>query len=325
MASLSDWKIPSSAQPKPEDYRYDLDQALTSVVGIRTIIPSDAFTADTLGTERTGNGVLINADGLVLTIGYIITEAETVWLTLIDGRAVPGHVLGYDQVTGFGLIQALARLDLPALPFGKSSEAQLGEQVVMGGAGGRQRSVAARLIGRQEFAGYWEYVLDEALFTSPAHPHWGGTAAIGPAGDLLGIGSLQLEQAREGGKSEHINMVVPIDLLKPILTDLQTRGQANRPPRPWLGLYATEIEDKVVIVGLAKNGPAQRADLRTGDIVLEVAGKEVRNLAGLFRQIWSLGQAGVDVPLRAYRDGKTLELRVKSGDRNRFLKAPRLH
>jgi S1-C subfamily serine protease len=325
MATLSDWKVPSSVQPKPENYRYDLDRALSSVVGVRTIIPSDAFTADTLGTERTGNGVLIRPDGLVVTIGYIITEAETVWLSLIDGRAVQGHVLGYDQVTGFGLIQALARLDLPALPIGNSSEAQIGESVVIGGAGGRQRSVAAKLVGRQEFAGYWEYVLDEALFTSPSHPHWGGTALIGPSGDLLGIGSLQLEQAREGGKSEHINMIVPIDLLKPILDDLQTRGQPDRPPRPWLGLYATEIEDKVVVVGLAKNGPAQRADLRTGDIVLSVGGTEVSNLAGLFRRIWSLGQAGVEVPLRAYRDGKTLDLRVKSGDRNRFLKAPRLH
>jgi S1-C subfamily serine protease len=325
MASISNLKIAPAMQPKPADYRYDLDQALTSVVGVRTIIPADAFTADTLGTERTGNGVLIRSDGLVLTIGYLVTEAETVWLSLINGRAVPGHVLGYDQATGFGLIQALGRLDLPTLPIGQSSAAQLGEQVVIGGAGGRQRSVAARLVGRQEFAGYWEYVLDEALFTSPAHPHWGGTALIGPAGDLLGIGSLQLEQARGEGSSEHINMMVPIDLLKPILDDLLTQGQPNRPPRPWLGLYATEMEDRVVVVGLAKNGPAQRADLRTGDIVLAVGGAEVRNLAGLFRQIWALGQAGVEVPLRAYRDGKTLDLRVKSGDRNRFLKAPRLH
>jgi S1-C subfamily serine protease len=325
MVSLMDWKIPSSVQPKPENYRYDLDHALTSVVGVRTIVPADAFTAETLGTERTGNGVLIRADGLVLTIGYLITEAETVWLSLIDGRAVPGHVLGYDQASGFGLVQALARLDLPALPLGESATAQLGDAVVVGGAGGRSRSVAARLIGRQEFAGYWEYVLDEAMFTAPAHPHWGGTAVIGPAGELIGVGSLQLEQAREGGRTENINMVVPIDLLKPILEDLQTRGQANRPPRPWLGLYATEIEDKIVVVGLAKNGPAQRADLRTGDIVLSVGGTEVRGLASMFRRIWSLGQAGVEVPLLAYRDGKMLELRVKSSDRNRFLKAPRLH
>jgi S1-C subfamily serine protease len=325
VVQVSDWKIPASAQPKPEDYRYDLDHALTAVVGVRAIIPGDAFTAETLGTERTGNGVIIRADGLVLTIGYLITEAESVWLSLIDGRAVPGHVLGYDQASGFGLVQALARLDLPALPLGDPSTVQLGDPVVVGGAGGRQRSVAARLVGRQEFAGYWEYVLDEALFTSPAHPHWGGTAVIGPTGDLIGIGSLQLEQAREGGKTEYINMAVPINLLKPILEDLQTRGQANRPPRPWLGLYATEIEDKVVVVGLAKNGPAQRADVRTGDIVLSVGGTDVSSLADMFRRVWSLGQAGVEVPLLTYRDGKTMDVRVKSGDRNRFLKAPRLH
>ena len=138
MASLSDWKVPASVQPKPEDYSYDLEAALSAVVGVRAVVPADAFTADTLGTERAGNGVLIRNDGLVLTIGYLITEADTIWLSLIDGRAVPGTVLAYDQTTGFGLIQALARLDLPALPLGQSSAASVGERVVVGGAGGRQ-------------------------------------------------------------------------------------------------------------------------------------------------------------------------------------------
>ena len=136
MASVSDWKVPASVQPRPEDYAYDLEAALSAVVGVRAIVPSDAFTADTLGTERAGNGVLIRADGLVLTIGYLVTEAETIWLTLIDGRAVPGTVLAYDQSTGFGLVQALARLDLPALPLGSSSSVSVGERVVVGGAGG---------------------------------------------------------------------------------------------------------------------------------------------------------------------------------------------
>src|SRR6195256_625509 len=322
--SPSDWKVPPSAQPKPEDYAYDLDHALSSVVGIRSIVPADAFSAETLGTERAGNGVLIREDGVVLTIGYLITEAESVWLSFSDGRAVPGHVLGYDQETGFGLVQALARLDLPALSLGQSATAPVGERVVVGGAGGRHHSVAARLAARQEFAGYWEYVLDEAIFTAPAHPNWGGTAVIGPQGDLLGIGSLHLEQPREQG-SEHLNMVVPIDLLKPILEDLLTLGMRIRPPRPWLGLYATEVNDKCVVVGLSNRGPARKADLRTGDVVLEVGGAEVKDLAGLFRRIWSLGNAGVEVPMKIYRDGRTIELKVPSGDRNRFLKGPRLH
>jgi S1-C subfamily serine protease len=325
MPAPSDWKVPSSIEPKAEDYDYDLDRALASLVAIRSVVPPDAFSAETLGTERAGNGVLIREDGVVLTIGYLITEAEAVWLTFSDGRVASGHALGYDQETGFGLVQALAHLDLPAMTIGDSSSAVVGERVVVAGAGGRRHSVAARIAARQEFAGYWEYVLDDALFTAPAHPNWGGTAVIGPQGDLLGIGSLQLEQPRDKGSAEHLNMSVPIDLLKPILDDLLTLGQRNRPPRPWLGLYATEVNDRVVVVGLSSRGPARKADLRTGDVLLAVGGAEVSDLAGLFRRIWSLGNAGVKVPLTVYREGRTLELNVASADRRRFLKAPRLH
>src|SRR5262245_16413067 len=324
MACRSDWQVSSVLQPKPEDYAYDLNSVLASVVALRATIPTDAFTAETLGTERAGNGVIIR-DNVVLTIGYLITEADSIWLHLSDGRVVPGHALGYDQETGFGLVQALARIDLPAMPIGQSSPAEGGDRVVVAGAGGRHRSVAARIVDRHEFAGYWEYVLDEAIFTAPAHPNWGGTALIGAAGELIGIGSLQLERPREAGSSEHLNMIVPIDLLKPVLDDLTTYGRRNRPPRPWLGLYASEIESRIVIVGLATGGPAQRAKLHTGDIVLAVAGMEVQGLASFFRRIWSLGNAGVEVPLLIYRDGRTFELRITSGDRNRFLKGPRLH
>jgi S1-C subfamily serine protease len=325
MASLGDWKIPPSVQPKPSDYSYNLDQALAAVVGLHAKIPPDAFTAEVLGTERSGNGVLIRKEGVVLTIGYLITEAAQIWLTLIDGRIVPGHVLAYDYESGFGLVQALARLDLPTLSFDQSSTAQLGERVVVGGAGGRSRSVAARIVAKQEFTGYWEYLIDEAIFTVPAHPHWGGTALIGPAGDLLGIGSLQLEGTREGGRREPLNMMVPIDLLKPILGDMLTLGRPNKPPRPWLGIYAMEAEGRIVIAGMATRGPAASADLQTGDVVLAVAGEEVRDLAGLFRKIWSLGPAGVEVPMRLWREGRTFDVKVASGDRHRFLKGPSLH
>ena len=177
MAALTEWKVPPSAQPRVEDYPYDLERALSSVVGLHSIIPPDGFTADTLGVERAGNGVLID-NGLVLTIGYLITEAATVWLHLGDGHVVEGHALGFDQETGFGLVQALGAIDLPTLALGSSSAAQVGERVVVGGAGGRTRSLAGRIAAKQEFAGYWEYVLDEAIFTAPAHPNWGGTALI---------------------------------------------------------------------------------------------------------------------------------------------------
>ena len=324
MSSSSDWEMPNTVQPKPENYSYDLEGALTALVGLRAIVPADAFTAETLGTERTGNGVLIR-DGVVLTIGYLITEAETIWLHLADGRAVPGHVLAYDQETGFGLVQALARLDLPSLPIGQSKAAKVGDPVVVAGAGGRKHSVVARIAAKQEFAGNWEYVLDEAIFTAPAHPFWGGTAMIGRAGELLGIGSLQVQQMRDSGTPEPLNMIVPIDILKPVLEDLLTMGRPNHPPRPWLGLNATEIDDKVVVARVSAGGPARKANLRTGDVVVAVAGTEVSELAGFFRKVWSLGKSGVEVPLTVYRDGRTFEVRVTSGDRNRFLKGPSLH
>jgi S1-C subfamily serine protease len=325
MPSVSEWKIPASAQPKAGDYSYDLEHVLAAMVGVRTIIPSDAFTAETLGTERAGNGVFIRDNGLVLTIGYLITEAETIWLNLSDGRSVPGHVIGYDQETGFGLVQALAKVDVPALEIGKSSTTTIGERVVVAGAGGRHRSVAGRIVAKQEFAGYWEYVLDEAIFTAPSHPNWGGTALISPAGELIGIGSLQLQHVVDKGQPQNINMIVPIDLLNPIFDDLMKTGRRSGLPRPWLGLYATEVENRLVVVGLADKGPAKKADLRNGDIVISVAGKEVSDLASFFRHIWAQGQAGVEVPIKIYRDGDTMDVRVKSSERNRFLKGPSLH
>ena len=323
MASLIDWKVPLAAQPRAENYDFDLERALSSVVGLHAIIPADAFTADTLGTERAGNGVLIDA-GLVLTIGYLITEAETVWLHLGDGRVMEGHALGFDSETGFGLVQVLGRLDLDPLPLGSSGAAKTGDSVVVGGVGGRTRSLAGRIAAKQEYAGYWEYLLNEAIFTYPAHPNWGGTGLISNRGELIGIGSLQLER-ENAGKTEHLNMTVPIDLLTPVLDDLRKFGRVNKPARPWLGMYSTEIEGKIVVVGVAAKGPAARAELRTGDVILAVNGEKLSNHAAFYRKLWALGPAGVDVPLTLYREGDTFDVSVKSSDRARFLRAPRLH
>ncbi len=324
MPSLSDWKITPARQPKPGEYGFDLDRTLTSVVGLRSTVPGDAFTADALGTERSGHGVIIG-ERLVLTIGYLITEAEEIWLGLADDRVVPGHPLAQDQVTGFGLVQALGHLDLPALPFGNSTTAEEGSRVVMCGAGGRHHSLAARIAAKQEFAGYWEYVLDEAIFTAPAHPLWGGAALIDSAGALLGVGSLQVERQAEGSGNGHLNMVVPIDLLKPILNDLITTGRANRPSRPWLGLFATDLEGKVFVVGVYSDAPADRAGLKPGDLIVSVAGETVSSLAEFFRKVWSLGEAGAEVPLVVSREGETLSFRISSSERERFLKKPRMH
>ena len=232
----------------------------------------------------------------ILTVGYLITEADTIWLNLNDGRSVPGHVLGYDQETGFGLVQALAKLDMPTLEIGRSAAASIGERVVIAGAGGRHKSVAARIVAKQEFAGYWEYVLDEAIFAAPSHPNWGGTALIGPAGDLIGIGSLQLQHAVEKGRSQNINMVVPIDLLKPVLDDLMKYGRRNAPSRPWLGLYATEVENRLVIVGLADRGPP-KSRFAHGRHLLVSCRKRGPRPGGPVPPHRAQGQAGVEVPI----------------------------
>lgn len=315
----------SSVRPNKGDYEYDLEKALSSIVVIRAHVPEDAFTAEALGTARTGYGALIRADGLVLTVGYLVTEAETVWITLNDGRAVPGHVIAYDHETGFGLIQALARLDMPVLTLGDAASLRVGDPVVVGGAGGRSQSVAARVTARQEFAGYWEYLLDNAIFTCPAHPNWGGAALIGPDGTLLGVGSLLIQSISEDGEEEDQNMIMPVDVLKPVLDDLLTLGHPNHPPRPWLGLYATEIDEQVIIASKASRGPAAKADLNSGDIVLAVDGGEVSSLAGYLRRVWALGEAGIEVPLQIFRDGRVVKVTVQSGDRRQFLKGPVAH
>jgi S1-C subfamily serine protease len=323
MPSLTEWKVPPVNQPRPGDYSFDLDRALAAVVGLHSIIPADAFSADTLGTERAGNGVLID-DGLVLTIGYLITEAETVWLHLGDGSVVQGHALGFDSETGFGLVQALGRIELDPLPLGSSAAAAIGDRVVVGGAGGRTRSVASHIVAKQEFAGYWEYLLDEAIFSYPAHPNWGGTALISTRGELIGIGSLQLERERDG-RAEHVNMIVPIDLLKPVLDDIRKFGRVNKPSRPWLGMYTQEIENRVVVVGIAGRGPAARAELKAGDVILAVRGEKITSQIGFYRKLWSLGPAGVDVPLTVYHEGVTFDVVLTSTDRAKLLRAPQLH
>jgi S1-C subfamily serine protease len=322
-ASMPEWKVPPAFQPRPGDYSFDLDAVLNSIVGLHSIVPPDALSAETLGTERAGNGVLID-DGVVLTIGYLITEAETVWLHLGDGRVMQGHALGFDSETGFGLVQALGHVDIEPLPLGSSAATKIGDRVVVGGAGGRTRSVASQIVAKQEFAGYWEYLLDEAIFTYPAHPNWGGAGLISARGELIGIGSLQLERERDG-KAEHVNMTVPIDLLKPVIDDIRKFGRVNKPSRPWLGMFSTEIDNRVVVVGIASRGPAAAAELKAGDVILAVNGEKITNQTAFYRKLWALGPAGVDVPLTVYHEGVTFDVTLSSTDRAKLLKAPRLH
>jgi S1-C subfamily serine protease len=324
MAESGNWAFPASLQPSPDETGFDLASALDSVVLLRATIPEDAFTAPILGTERAGNGVVIRDDGLILTIGYLITEAETIWLTTNRGAVVQGHALAYDQSTGFGLVLPLGSLGVRPLERGSPAAADAGAEVIVIGQGGRAHSLKAKIIAKREFAGYWEYVLDEALFTAPAHPQWGGAALVGGDGRLLGIGSLLVQEA-VGGKAVDGNMFVPIDLLAPVLDGMLATGRPARPPRAWLGIYATEMDGHVVIGGLAPGGPAERAGVKLGDLVLEVDGTRVAGLAAMFRKIWSAGPAGSEVTLTLSRRGASSTARIRSADRGDFLKKPRLH
>ena len=327
--SEPDWEIPTNLQPDPADYGYDLDAALSAVVGLRSHVPQDAFTAETLGTERIGSGVVIKApgvpDGLVLTIGYLITEAETVWLTASDGRAIPGHALAFDQATGFGLVVALGKLGIAGLELGNSDSLTMGGSAVMAAGGGRARAIETKVVGRQEFAGYWEYLLDEAIFTAPAHPFWSGAALIGPDGRLMGTGSLILQQGDASGHRADMNMVVPVGLLAPILEKLLTTGQSGIPPRPWLGLFVMESEGGLVVGGMADGGPAEKAGIRAGDRIVGVGDEEITEVASLWRQVWSKGAPGVQIRLRVARDDNTMSVRVTTSDRSKFLRTPLMH
>lgn len=318
------FEVEAHLRPSRNDYGFDLDRALAAVLALEARVPEDAFTAGSLGVERIGNGIVIGTRGLVLTMGYLIMEAEEVMLTSADGRRVQAHALGSDPVTGFGLVQALEPLDAPSLAIGDASGLEPGSSVIIAGAGGRAHAAAGQVVARMRFAGYWEYLLDEAIITEPGHPHWSGAALISPAGDLVGVGSLSLEGQTRRGEVRPINMFVPADLLPPILDDLAS-GRPAHPPRPWLGVLAQDLDDRVVIAGVNPRGPAARAELRRGDLVLAVGGDAVSDLADFYEKLWAQGEAGATIPLTIQREGDVFDLEVRSADRASLLRKPRMN
>jgi len=323
VTDLTRWAFPPSLQPTQGDVAFDLQAALESVVGLRAEVPDDAFTASILGTDRTGNGVVIREDGLVLTIGYLITEASTVWLTKSNGAVVEGHPLAYDFATGFGLVLPLGRLDVPMLPRGSADSVAEDDDVYVVGHGGRAHALKATVFAKREFAGFWEYLLDSALFTTPPHPEWSGAALLDEEGQLIGVGSLLLQE-KDGDDVVDGNMFVPVDLIEPILGDLVRTGRSAELPRPWLGMYTADREGRLVVSGLATGGPAERAGVHAGDLVVAVGGERVASLAELFRAMWRMGPAGTEIPLTLARGAAPVYVTVRSGDRNDYLRKPSL-
>jgi S1-C subfamily serine protease len=297
---------------------------LEAVVGVRATIPANARTAQVLGMEREGSGMVIAEDGLVLTIGYLILEAETAEILLPGDREVPAEIVAYDYDTGFGLLRPLAGLDIEPVPLGSSSKLSEHSEVLVTSFGSLEPATAAYVVSRRDFAGYWEYLLPDAIFTAPPHQGYGGAGLLGPDGRLLGIGSLFVSDAAEG---RHLpgNMFVPIDALRPILAELLERGRASKPARPWLGVYAEEVRGRVIVNRVASYGPAAAAGLEIDDIILAVKDAPVSSLADFYRKMWRLGDAGVEVPLTVLRGAGLTEISVTSGDRYDYLKLKSSH
>jgi len=296
------------------------ERVFNAVVGVYASVPDKAHTAQTLGTRRQGSGIIIDSEGLILTIGYLIVEADKITVLGSDGNPVPADYVAYDHETGFGLVRARKLVKPVSVRFGDSKHLNVGNRVLAISYEGHQPVVATKVVSRRSFAGSWEYLLDNAIFTSPAIDEFGGAALLGADGRLLGIGSLFVNDAAPSGRPVYGNMFVPIDALKPILADLITSGRRRSPAQPWLGIYPETAQGRVYISRLAAGGPGETAGLEPGDVIMGVAGKRVRDMEDFFRKVRNQGEAGVEVPLDILKmDSVDLNIRavkVRSQDRH---------
>lgn len=299
----------------------EVSDVLAAVVGVQTTIPKNRRSAQTLGSEREGHGIIIDDEGLIVTIGYLIMEADTVTVTDIEGNSMPAGIVGYDYESGFGLVRTSFPPKIRPMPFGDSDDLALRSEAYVAGVGGEKASLKVKVAGRREFAGYWEYLLDNAIFTVPAYPLWGGSALISAEGKLMGVGSLLVQEALGPGSPAFPgNMYVPINRLKPVFDELVENGGLKTPPRPWLGLYTVEHMGQLVIGGISDGGPADRAGLRRGDILQALNGEVLDDVADFYRKLWSIGPAGTPVMLRMERDNDAFEVTVRTGDRSNYHK-----
>jgi S1-C subfamily serine protease len=304
----------------PATSAFSADSTLRAIVKVRTVVPDSARTAAALGTEREGNGVIIDKDGLILTIGYLILEAESIEVVVGSAAPVPASFIAYDHETGFGLLRITPPKGVEPVELGRSADVKEGDPVLIAAHGGVEGARRAYVLSRGEFAGYWEYLLDNAIYIAPAHPNFGGAALIGPDGRLLGIGSIFTRLTVPEYGQVPGNMIVPIDLLKPIQQSLISTGRSQFPVRPWLGVYLEESHGRLIVNRVAADSPAQKAGLQSGDIILSVNLEPVSTLADCYRRIWAIGDAGVDVPLEVLKRTHVKPITVQSADRHQYLR-----
>lgn len=311
-----------TAQPKPKVIsEKQADALLGSVVRVKVRSLPDARSNATLGSAREGSGVIIDERGYILTIGYLVIEADAIEVTSAEGKTSPATLAGYDHATGFGVLRAVLPLGAKPIDLGASAELALREPVMVVPHGGREVISLAYVMSKRQFTGSWEYLLDSAIFTSPPTLAWAGSALISREGKLVGIGSLLVRDSEETGTPLPGNMFVPIDLLKPILADLIDKGHVSGPPRPWLGMATEELQGRLFVTRVSPEAPADRAGVHRGDIVVGVGADAVTTHAELYRKIWSLGPAGTEVPLKVLQGAGVKEIKVRSIDRTEYFRA----
>jgi S1-C subfamily serine protease len=314
--TLAFFALPAFAQDKEKDEAAEL---LSGVVQVKTKILPNARSLAMLGAQRQGSGALVR-EGYVLTIGYLVIEAESIEVTGADGKSVPATLAGYDHASGFGLLKLIGPLSGKPLPLGESAALEERAPAMVASFGGRDGVSVVYVVSRRPFAGSWEYQLESAIYTYPPVQNWSGAALIGAKGELLGIGSLVVADAGGPGTQAPGNMFVPIDLLKPIFEDLVAKGRAAGPLRPWRGLNAEEMRGRLFVARVSPEGPADRAGVKSGDIVIGVGEDEVTSLAELYRKVWARGEAGVEVPLRVLQGMQVKEIKVRSIDRVQYFR-----
>ena len=325
LAHLVDPNIGRATRPDPAEYGFELPDVLRAVVQLRSRAPEDAFSSSYLGTEREGNAILVGEDNLFLTIGYLIAEAEHILLGSEETGVTRAQVLAYDYETGFGLLRGGTDLGARPIALGDTAALEENDWLVAAARGGLEGAIKAQVVSKREFAGYWEYLLDEAIFTTPPHPHWSGAALIDDRGRLVGLGSLFVQDAAPGGGPSAGNMFIPIDLYKATVDDLLRFGRRPGPSRPWLGIYSIEAMGRVLITSISERGPCAASGVEAGDVVLAVNDASVASMAELYRRIWGIGPAGATVTLKLLRDGEVLSVEVVSADRETVMKNPRAH
>ncbi|MCM2326371.1 MAG: S1C family serine protease [Lysobacter sp.] len=310
---------PAAPAKEEEATRRQLEDAAGAVVAVRTRAIGNARSKESLGAERTGSGILIAPSGLVLTIGYLILEADQVEITDSGGRSLPATVVAYDHATGFGLLRPFGPLTPKPVRLGASDKVEQLDRLMIASGGEGGLSVAT-VVSKRPFAGYWEYLIDGAIFTAPPRMDHSGAALINRDGELVGIGSLFVMDAMTPGERLPGNMFVPIDLIKPILAEMIETGRQKAGRRPWIGVNTAEDDGRLKVLRVTAEGPAEAAGLRAGDLILAVGGEKVRDLADFYRKLWAAGEPGVEVGLTVLQGADLRELKVRSIDRLDFLR-----